>query len=91
MAVNEDFQGRTYDPTPPFSVGREHIRDFAAAVGASDPIHHDVEAAHAAGYADLVAPPTFAVIPGQRTDGQFGLISMCCGGALATGTIIERL
>lgn len=27
----------------------------------------------------------------ERTDGQFGLISMCCGGALATGTIIERL
>ena len=25
------------------------------------------------------------------TDGQFGLISMCCGGALATGTILERL
>ena len=48
MAVNEDFQGRTYDPTPPFSVGREHIRDFAAAVGATDPVHHDVEAARAA-------------------------------------------
>ena len=71
MAVNEDFQGRTYDPTPPFSVGREHIRDFAAAVGATDPVHHDVEAARAAGYADLVAPPTFAVIAGQRTDAQF--------------------
>jgi acetyl-CoA C-acetyltransferase len=27
----------------------------------------------------------------ERTDGQFGLISMCCGGALATGTIIERI
>jgi acetyl-CoA C-acetyltransferase len=27
----------------------------------------------------------------ERTDGQFGLVSMCCGGALATGTIIERL
>ncbi|MFX4285739.1 FAS1-like dehydratase domain-containing protein [Janibacter sp. G349] len=71
MAVNEDFQGRSYEPTPPFDVGREHIRDFAAAVGATDPIHTDVEAARAAGYADLVAPPTFAVIPGQRTDRQF--------------------
>ncbi|HBO54429.1 MAG TPA: hypothetical protein DD664_04815, partial [Janibacter terrae] len=71
MAVNEDFLGRTYDPTPPFSVGREHIRDFAEAVGATDPVHHDLEAARAAGYADLVAPPTFAVIPGQRTDAQF--------------------
>jgi acetyl-CoA C-acetyltransferase len=27
----------------------------------------------------------------ERTDKQFGLISMCAGGALATGTIIERL
>ena len=27
----------------------------------------------------------------ERTDGQFGLVSMCCGGALATGTIFERL
>lgn len=71
MAVNEDFQGRSYPPTPPFAVGREHIRDFAEAVGATDPVHHDLEAARAAGYADLVAPPTFAVIPGQRTDRQF--------------------
>lgn len=27
----------------------------------------------------------------ERRDEQFGLVSMCCGGALATGTIIERL
>ena len=27
----------------------------------------------------------------ERADGQLALISMCCGGALATGTIIERL
>ena len=27
----------------------------------------------------------------ERRDGQFALVSMCCGGALATGTIIERL
>ena len=27
----------------------------------------------------------------ERTDSTFGLVSMCCGGALATGTIIERL
>ena len=71
MAVNEDFLGRTYPPTSPFVVGREHIRDFADAVGATDPVHHDLAAAREAGYADLVAPPTFAVIPGQRTDAQF--------------------
>ena len=27
----------------------------------------------------------------ERTDSTYGLVSMCCGGAVATGTIIERL
>jgi acetyl-CoA C-acetyltransferase len=27
----------------------------------------------------------------ERSDSTFALISMCCGGALATGTIIERI
>lgn len=27
----------------------------------------------------------------ERTEGRFGIISMCCGGGLGTGTLIERL
>ena len=27
----------------------------------------------------------------ERTDGRYALVSMCCGGGLGTGTIIERL
>jgi len=27
----------------------------------------------------------------ERSSGRFGLISMCCGGGLGTGTLIERL
>ncbi len=27
----------------------------------------------------------------ERADGQFGLVTMCCGGGLGTGTILERL
>jgi len=27
----------------------------------------------------------------ERTGGRFGLITMCCGGGLGTGTVIERL
>ena len=27
----------------------------------------------------------------ERTGGRYALISMCCGGGLGTGTIIERL
>ncbi len=27
----------------------------------------------------------------ERTDGRYGLVTMCCGGGLGTGTIIERI
>ena len=27
----------------------------------------------------------------ERTDTQFGLVTMCCGGGLGTGTLIERV
>ena len=34
---------------------------------------------------------TKAVHELQRTGGQYGLITMCCGGGLGTGTLVERL
>jgi acetyl-CoA C-acetyltransferase len=27
----------------------------------------------------------------ERTGGKYGIISMCCGGGLGTGTLIERI
>jgi acetyl-CoA C-acetyltransferase len=27
----------------------------------------------------------------ERTDGEFALVTMCCGGAIATGSILQRL
>ena len=27
----------------------------------------------------------------ERTDGRYGLVTMCCGGGLGTGTVLERL
>ncbi|MEP7161923.1 MAG: MaoC family dehydratase N-terminal domain-containing protein [Dermatophilaceae bacterium] len=68
MPVSTSFSGRVYPPSPPWSVGRESVREFARAVGARSPLHHDVEAARAAGYADLVAPPTYAVVIAQRCE-----------------------
>ena len=62
MSVNPELQGRSYPPTPPYLVGREKVREFARAVFATSPLHHDPEAARAAGHADVVAPPTFAVV-----------------------------
>ncbi len=71
MPVNASFEGRSYPPGPPFAVGREHIRDFADVLGATSPVHRDVEAARGAGYADVIAPPTFAVVLAQRVESQF--------------------
>ncbi|CAL9672254.1 hypothetical protein SUDANB95_07558 [Actinosynnema sp. ALI-1.44] len=62
MPLDQSFIGRAYPPSPPYEVGREKIREFATAVGATSPVHHDPEAARAAGYKDVIAPPTFAVI-----------------------------
>ncbi|HEY1778709.1 MAG TPA: MaoC family dehydratase N-terminal domain-containing protein [Solirubrobacteraceae bacterium] len=42
-------------------VTRHDIRRYAYATRATNPVHVDVEAATAAGYADLVAPPTFCI------------------------------
>ncbi|MEO7745321.1 MAG: MaoC family dehydratase N-terminal domain-containing protein [Actinomycetota bacterium] len=67
--VNPAFAGRTYPPMPAYEVGREKIREFAEATGAH-PAHTDPEAARALGYADVIAPPTFAVLIAQRCDAQ---------------------
>ena len=49
-----------------YAVGREKIREFAQAVGETDPLYLELDAARAAGYADLVAPPMFAVVYSGR-------------------------
>ena len=61
MPLNPAYVGRTYPPTQVYVVGREKIREFAAAIGAAESIHHDPEAAKASGYLDVVAPVTFAI------------------------------
>ena len=66
MAVNTDVIGKTY-PTTLYAVGREKIKEYASAVGEHNPIHLDHEAARAAGFADVVAPPMFAVVYSQAS------------------------
>lgn len=67
VPVNPELQGRVFPPTEPYLVGREKIREFSRAVFATSPINLDVAAAIAAGYPDVVAPPTFAVVIQERT------------------------
>jgi acyl dehydratase len=56
-----DKIGKRY-PESVYAVGREKIREYAHAVGETAPLYLDLEAARAAGHADLVAPPMFAVV-----------------------------
>jgi acyl dehydratase len=65
MAVNTEAVGKSY-PASVYAVGREKIREYAHAVGETNPLYLDVEAARAAGYADVVAPPMFAVVYAGR-------------------------
>lgn len=68
MAVNPDFVGRSYPPSAPHTVDAALIAAFAAAVGATDLVHTDAAAARAAGYADVIAPPTMAVRFSQEAE-----------------------
>jgi acyl dehydratase len=61
MPVDTKAAGKTYEPKV-YAVGREKVREYANAVGETNPVHLDVEAARAAGFADVVAPPMFAVV-----------------------------
>ena len=53
--------GKSYPPVD-YAVGREKIREFASAVGETNPLYFEPEVARAAGHADVVAPPMFAVV-----------------------------
>jgi acyl dehydratase len=70
MPVNPDYAGREYPPAGPFPVTREEIVAFADALGSSSAAHREVDAARALGYADVVAPPTFAVRLSQQCEAQ---------------------
>ncbi|MHC5795023.1 FAS1-like dehydratase domain-containing protein [Lacisediminihabitans sp. FW035] len=67
MTVNPELVGRVFPPIGPYLVGREKIREFSRAVFATSPLSFDLAAARAAGYSDLVAPPTFPVVVQELT------------------------
>ena len=62
MAVNTDYVGRTYPASEPYEVSRVKIADFAEAIGDRNPLYTDAAAAKAAGYRDVIAPPTFPIV-----------------------------
>jgi acyl dehydratase len=58
VAVDSAFVG-TQLPATTLTVDAGRLRFFAKAIGETNPLYTDVEAAKAAGYADLPVPPTF--------------------------------
>ena len=53
--------GKRYEPWR-YEVGREKIREFAAALGHREPWYFERAAARSMGFRDVVAPPMFAVV-----------------------------
>ncbi len=62
MAINPDYVGRTFEPSEPYEVSRVKIAEFASAIGEPSPLCRDRAVAQAAGYPDVIAPPTFAIV-----------------------------
>jgi acyl dehydratase len=62
VAINPDYIGRTFEPSEPYEVSRAKIAEFADAIGEPSPLCRDRSAAQAAGYPDVIAPPTFAIV-----------------------------
>lgn len=61
-ALNRSLIGRLYHPACSYEVGRAKIAEFADAIGDKSPLSRDPRAARAAGYPDVIAPPTFVGI-----------------------------
>jgi acyl dehydratase len=61
MALKTDAVGKEWPPAS-FAVEAVRISQYASAVGEDNPVHHEVDAARAAGFRDLVAPPMFCVV-----------------------------
>jgi acyl dehydratase len=61
MALKTQAVGRSWDPVS-FDVEAARIAQYADAIGAESPLHHDADAARDAGFRDVVAPPMFCVV-----------------------------
>jgi acyl dehydratase len=61
MSLNASAVAKEW-PAAEFEVEADRIVQYADAIGAEDPVHHDAGAAKAAGFRDLVALPMFCVV-----------------------------
>jgi acyl dehydratase len=62
VAISRDYVGRVFPASQPYEVSRVKIAEFADAIGDGSRVYRDKAAAQAAGHADVIAPPTFAIV-----------------------------
>jgi acyl dehydratase len=62
VPLDPSYAGHAYPRSEVYEVGRAKIREFADAIGDLNPLYREPEAAAAAGYSDVIAPPTFPVL-----------------------------
>jgi acyl dehydratase len=62
MPINREYVGRVFPASEPYEVSRVKIAEFATAIGDPNPVYRDRKAARFAGHADVIAPPTFAIV-----------------------------
>jgi acyl dehydratase len=60
--INREYIGRVFPASEPYEVCRVKIAEFADAIGDANPVYRDPAAAREAGHADVIAPPTFAIV-----------------------------
>jgi acyl dehydratase len=69
MAIDRAYVGRVFPVSEPYEVTRVKIGEFATAIGDPNPLYRDRAAAQAAGYADVIAPPTFPIVITMASSG----------------------
>jgi acyl dehydratase len=61
MALNTEAVGKEW-PAATYQASRAKIAEYANVIGAENPVHFDRDAALAAGFREVVAPPMFCVV-----------------------------
>ena len=71
--IDKNLIGYSFEPVQ-LAVEAGRLRFVAKALGLTDPVYIDVDAARAEGYSDLLAPPTF---PFMLESDAFELAGLC--------------
>jgi acyl dehydratase len=74
MAIDAEKARALEFPSFAVEVERGRLRFFAEAIGETDPVYTDVEAARRAGHPDLPVPPTFFFSLGLEAPDPFGYL-----------------